>query len=58
MARAMHLAHKAELTLTPLAADWRGRPHRFHLQFLVPQAEGFMDVQRACWEFLGRGVGR
>lgn len=56
--RAMALAEKAGLAVTPLGADWRGRPLAFQLQTLVPQAEGFMDVHRACWEFLGRRVGR
>jgi uncharacterized SAM-binding protein YcdF (DUF218 family) len=56
--RAMALAKRAGLDATPLGADWRGRPHPFQLQLLVPQQEGFMDVQRACWEFLGRRLGR
>ncbi len=56
--RALALARKAGLAATPLAADWRGRPHPFQLQLLVPQAMGFLDVQRACWEFLGRRLGR
>ena len=56
--RALALARKAGLVVTPVGADWRGRPHPFQLQMLVPQADGFLDVQRACWEFLGRRVGR
>jgi uncharacterized SAM-binding protein YcdF (DUF218 family) len=56
--RAMALVEKAGLVVTPLGADWRGRPLPFQLQTLVPQAEGFMDVHRACWESLGRWVGR
>jgi uncharacterized SAM-binding protein YcdF (DUF218 family) len=56
--RALALARKAGLTATPLGADWDGRPHPFQLQLLVPQAEGFRKVQRACWEFLGRRLGR
>ena len=56
--RALGLARKAGFEATPLGADWRGRRHPFQLQLLVPQAEGFMDVQRACWELLGRRVGR
>ena len=56
--RALALARKAGLAATPLGADWRGRPHPFQLQLLVPQASGFLDVQRACWEFLGRRLGR
>jgi len=56
--RALALARKAGLDAAPLGSDWRGRPHPFQLQLLVPQAEGFWDVQRACWEWLGRRVGR
>lgn len=56
--RALVLARKADLGVTPVGADWRGRPHPFQLHLLVPQAEGFLEVQRACWEFLGRRVGR
>lgn len=55
--RAMALARQAGLEVVPLGADWRGRPPAFQLQNLVPQANGFMDVQRACWEYLGRWVG-
>jgi uncharacterized SAM-binding protein YcdF (DUF218 family) len=56
--RALALARKAGLVVTPLGSDWRGRPKAFQLQNLVPQGDGFLDVQRACWEFLGRWVGR
>ncbi len=56
--RAMALAERAGLAVPPLGADWRGRPRAFQLQSLVPQAEGFMDIQRACWEYVGRWAGR
>lgn len=56
--RALALARRAGLDATPLGADWRGRPHPFQLQLLVPQQEGFLDIQRACWEWLGRRLGR
>lgn len=56
--RALNLAKKAGLPVTPVGANWRGRSLPFQLQYLVPQGEGFLDVQRACWEFLGRMVGR
>ncbi len=56
--RALALAGKVGLVVTPLGADWRGRTRAFQLQDLVPQADGFMDVQRACWEYLGRWLGR
>ncbi len=56
--RALVLAGKAGLAVTPLGSDWRGRPHTFQLHYLIPQAEGFLDVHRASWEYLGRWVGR
>lgn len=56
--RALALAKKMGLEVTPLGADWRGRRHAFQLQSLVPQADGFMNVQRASWEFVGRWLGR
>lgn len=56
--RAMALAHRAGLEATPLAADWRSRPHPFMPQLLIPQGEGFLDVQRACWEWLGQRLSR
>ena len=56
--RAMALARRAGLAVVPLGADWRGRSRAFQLMDLAPHADGFRDVQRACWEFLGRWVGR
>jgi len=56
--RAMALAHRVGFEATPVGADWRSRSHPFQLQFLVPQADGFSDVQLACWEHLGHWVGR
>ncbi|HLO68641.1 MAG TPA: YdcF family protein [Holophaga sp.] len=56
--RAMALAEKAGLDVTPVGADWRGRDRAFRLDGLVPQESGFMLTQRACWEWLGRAVGR
>ena len=56
--RAMGLAGRAGLAVTPLGADWRGRRHPFQVRLLVPQPEGFLFVQWACWEYLGRWVGR
>jgi len=58
MPRAMALADKAGLKVTPIGADWRGQPPGFACKWLVPQAEGFVAVQVACWELLGRSVGR
>jgi uncharacterized SAM-binding protein YcdF (DUF218 family) len=56
--RAMALAAKAGLEVTPLGADRVGRPHPFQLQHLVPQGVGFLGTQRACWEYVGRWLGR
>ncbi len=56
--RALALAERQGLAAVPLGADRRGRRHPFQPQLLVPQADGFLDVQRACWEWLGRTLGR
>ena len=56
--RAMALAEKAGLAVIPLGADRVGRSHAFQLQYLVPQVQGFETTQRACWEYLGRWLGR
>jgi uncharacterized SAM-binding protein YcdF (DUF218 family) len=56
--RAMALAARAGLVFTPLGADRIGRERRFELQGLVPQGIGFETTQRACWEYLGRWLGR
>jgi len=56
--RAMALASRAGLAFTPLGADRLGRVHTFQLHFLVPQGSAFMISQLACWEYLGRWLGR
>lgn len=56
--RALRLARRAGLEVTPIPADFRGRPERFQLWHLVPQADGFQQVQLACWEWLGAAAGR
>jgi len=56
--RAMALARRAGLLCTPLGADWVGRPRPFLFQDLVPQERGLEITQRACWEYLGRWLGR
>ena len=56
--RAMGLAGRAGLAVTPLGADWRGRRRPFQVRDLVPQPDGLLYVQWACWEYLGRWVGR
>jgi len=56
--RILALAHRAGLEATPIGADWRGRDRAFQSSYLVPQARGFTLVESACWEYLGRWVGR
>lgn len=56
--RAMALAGHAGLEVVPVPSDGLGRIPRFHLWHLVPQQEGFVKTQLACWEMLGRWVGR
>jgi len=51
--RALILARRAGLAMTPVGADWQGRRVAFQLQTLVPQMDGFDRVQRASWELLG-----
>jgi len=56
--RAMGLAAKAGLAVTPVGSDWRGRSYAIQPQRLVPQGEGLQRTHYACWEYLGRWVGR
>jgi uncharacterized SAM-binding protein YcdF (DUF218 family) len=56
--RAMALAKRADLEVLPIPSDERGRIPRFQLWHIVPQEEGFQKTQLACWEMLGRLVGR
>jgi uncharacterized SAM-binding protein YcdF (DUF218 family) len=52
------LARRHGLTVTLLPADWRGVVHWDGAYSLIPCADGFATVQMACWELLGRAVGR
>jgi uncharacterized SAM-binding protein YcdF (DUF218 family) len=56
--RALALARRAGLEVVPIPSDERGRVPRFQLWHIVPQEEGFQKTQLACWEMLGRLVGR
>lgn len=58
MRRAMKLAEKAGVEVHPLPADFRTRMVWDGILTIVPDAYGFMLVQRACWEFLGAATGR
>lgn len=56
--RAMALARRTGLNAVPVASDRRGRVPRWQLWHLVPQQEGLRNTQGACWEWLGRRMGR
>jgi len=56
--RALALAAREGLAVTPLGADRLARPHPFQLQYLVPQGEAFRIWQLTAWEYLGRWLGR
>jgi len=56
--RVMANAERQGLAAIPIAADHRGGHGGLALPNLVPQADGFARVGLACWELLGRAVGR
>ena len=56
--RALALAQGEHLPVVPVPADQQGRIPAWQLWHLVPQEEGFRNTQLACWEWLGRGLGR
>ncbi len=56
--RALALCDKAGLEVTPLGADRRGRITSWSPYYLIPQNSGFDAVQIACYEYLGRWLGR
>ena len=56
--RALALAERQHLKLVPVGTDWRGETHAFQMHELIPQGLGFLNCQLACWEYLGRWVGR
>jgi uncharacterized SAM-binding protein YcdF (DUF218 family) len=56
--RVLALARKEGLEATPIGADEHDRDRRFQGAWLIPQGSGFYWVQLACWEYLGRWVGR
>jgi uncharacterized SAM-binding protein YcdF (DUF218 family) len=56
--RALALARRNGLDVIPIPSDRRGRIPKVQLWHLVPQQEGFQNTQLACWEVLGRWVGR
>ena len=56
--RALGLAGKAGLDVRPVGSDWRGQRTPLQIQKLVPQGTGLELTAKACWEMLGRLVGR
>lgn len=58
MPRTLALCAKAGLTVVPVPCDYRSRSYPATFQYLIPQERGFSRVQLACWEHLGRLVGR
>lgn len=58
MRRAMKLAETNGLFVTPLPTDFKGSRHYEGILSWIPDANGFMKTQKACWEYLGAAVGR
>lgn len=58
LSRAMRHAERIGLVASPIAADHRRWPQTFTDIDLVPHRTGFLTVQTACWEMVGRLVGR
>ena len=58
LSRALALAQREGLVVVPVLADQQGRIPPWQLWHVVPQEEGFRNTQLACWEWLGRSLGR
>lgn len=58
MRRAMALAERHELQLTPLPADFRGHYLPPESIYLIPQDKGLAAMETALWEMLGTLAGR
>jgi len=56
--RATGLCRRRGIEVTPLPADFASSHTAPQPMHLVPQGDGFNNVQRACWELLGAAVGR
>lgn len=57
--RALALADRVGLEVVPLPADVRSSPEiGMELRDFIPDGDGFREVHQACWELLGRAVGR
>ncbi|MCB9520185.1 MAG: YdcF family protein [Myxococcales bacterium] len=58
MRRALRLADRAGLDVTPLPCDFRGGDEWNGILSLVPQGSAFLLVHAATWELLGAATGR
>lgn len=58
MRRVQRLCRRVGLEAEPIPADFRGHVGWDGLLSLIPDGQGFRDVQRAAWEILGAAVGR
>ena len=56
--RALALADREGLHVTPIGADWQSRQRAHLLRECVPQGPGFLNTQLGCWEYLGQAVDR
>jgi uncharacterized SAM-binding protein YcdF (DUF218 family) len=56
--RALRLCARIGLVMVPIPADHRNRLPAPSCYWLLPQEEGFANVQLACWEMLGCWLGR
>lgn len=56
--RVLSHARRLEWDVTPLACDARSRPYPADFLWLIPQSRGFERMELACWERLGRWIGR
>lgn len=56
--RALRIADRHGFDPVPLAADFRGDIRWEGAYSLVPSGNGAMQVQQACWEYLGAATGR
>ena len=52
------IARRSGLDAEPIPADFRGATGWDGLNSVIPDAAGFRNIQRACWEYLGAAVGR
>jgi uncharacterized SAM-binding protein YcdF (DUF218 family) len=56
--RALRLCARQGLAVEAVGCDYHGNPVEWKAAEVVPQWQGFTDVQLACWEYLGRWCGQ